>query len=41
MTLISIIAIIYGAYLLIGGLWIWRLYKKNDLISDYPYDGEM
>jgi len=41
MTLISTIAIIYGVYLLIGGLWAWRLHKKNDLISDYPYDGEM
>ena len=39
--MVSWIISIYAVSIVGGGLWLWYLHNKGELVSDYPYSDEM
>ena len=39
--MVSWILSIYAVSIVGGGLWLWYLLNKGELVSEYPYSDEM
>ena len=40
-NMVSWILSIYAVSIVGGGLWLWYLHNKGELVSEYPYSDEM
>ena len=40
-TIMMGLGILWLFCVIFGGLWLWYLHGKGELVIDYPYDDEM